>query len=45
LFYHPLTDVDGSAFDNITLDAGAYDFIEDELKNFKGVIPSFFGTP
>ena len=45
LFYHSLGDIDGSAFDNIILDAGAYDFIEDELKNFKGVVPSFFGTP
>jgi len=43
-FYHPLTDIDSSSFDNITLDAGAYDFIEDELKNRKGPIPSFFGT-
>ena len=30
-FYHPLTPVDQSAFDNITLDTGAYDFINNSL--------------
>jgi hypothetical protein len=29
--YHPLTPMDSSAFDGINLDAGAYDFIEDNL--------------
>jgi hypothetical protein len=43
-FYHPLSDIDSSSFDNIVLDAGAYEFIEDELKNFKGVVPGFFGA-
>jgi len=30
-FYHPLTPSDSSAFDGITLDAGAYDFIDGML--------------
>jgi hypothetical protein len=41
-FYHPLTPTDSSAFDNITLDAGAYEFIENLLQ-LRGSAPGYFG--
>ncbi|MBL7131536.1 MAG: right-handed parallel beta-helix repeat-containing protein [Candidatus Omnitrophica bacterium] len=40
-FYHPLTPVDSSAFDDIILDEGAYEFIEDTLK-FKKSLPLYY---
>ena len=40
--YHPLTETDDSAFDNIKLDAKAYEFIEDHIK-LKKKLPDYFG--
>jgi len=40
--YHPLTPVDQSAFDDIRLDADAYEFIEDNIRK-KGNFSSYFG--
>ncbi len=39
--YHPLTPTDMSAFDGITLDSGAYDFIADSIKLKKNLAPYF----
>ncbi|MFA6217714.1 MAG: filamentous hemagglutinin N-terminal domain-containing protein [Candidatus Omnitrophota bacterium] len=39
--YHPLTPSDYAAFDGINLDAGAYDFIEDNIKLKKSPSPYF----
>ncbi|MFP4473043.1 MAG: filamentous hemagglutinin N-terminal domain-containing protein [Candidatus Omnitrophota bacterium] len=39
--YHPLTPVDQSAFDDIDLDIGAYEFIEDNLKKRRDFAPYF----
>jgi filamentous hemagglutinin family protein len=41
--YHPLTETDFSAFDAINLDAGAYDFIDNNI-NLKGPLSTYFGT-
>ncbi len=30
--YHPITETDASAFDDLTLDVGAYEFIEEQLR-------------
>ncbi len=35
-FYHPLTDVDWSAFDQFVLEEGAYEFIEEEIRRRSG---------
>jgi len=40
--YHPLSSADLSAFDNIRLDAGAYDFIDDNLE-MKKKANQYFG--
>ncbi|MBU4334621.1 MAG: hypothetical protein KKD07_09295, partial [Candidatus Omnitrophica bacterium] len=40
--YHPLTTTDSSAFDDITLDAGAYEFIDGNL-NLKDKMSPYFG--
>jgi hypothetical protein len=42
-FYHPLTPVDQSAFNDIALDEGAYDFIENSLE-LKKLPPSYYGV-
>ncbi|MDD5427631.1 MAG: hypothetical protein PHI58_00120, partial [Candidatus Omnitrophica bacterium] len=42
-FYHPLTPVDQAAFDNINLDIGAYEFIDNFLE-FKKRPASFYGA-
>jgi filamentous hemagglutinin family protein len=44
-FYHPLTPMDYSAFDNIKLDINAYDFIDGNL-NFKdpGNLSNYYGS-
>ena len=42
-FYHPYGDIDSSAFNNIVLDASAYNFVNNELENFQGPVPRFFG--
>jgi hypothetical protein len=42
-FYHPYGDIDSSAFNNITLDASAYNFVNNELEDFQGPVPRFFG--
>ncbi len=39
--YHPLTPADYAAFDGINLDAGAYDFIENNIKLKKSPAPYF----
>ncbi|MCX5708005.1 MAG: filamentous hemagglutinin N-terminal domain-containing protein [Candidatus Omnitrophica bacterium] len=39
--YHPLIETDMSAFDGITLDAGAYDFISDSIKSKKQISPYY----
>jgi filamentous hemagglutinin family protein len=39
--YHPLIETDMSAFDGITLDAGAYDFISDNIRNKKKIDPYY----
>lgn len=39
--YHPLTPTDTSAFDQIALDVGAYDFISDSIKLKKSLSPYF----
>ncbi|RKY42550.1 MAG: hypothetical protein DRP80_06655, partial [Candidatus Omnitrophota bacterium] len=41
--YHPITETDSSAFDEITLDAGAYEFIQDNI-NLKKSLAPYFGT-
>jgi len=41
-FYHPLTPIDQSAFNGITLDEGAYDFIEHSLK-LKTLPSAYYG--
>ena len=41
-FYHPLTPTDLSAFDDIKLDAGAYEFIENSL-SLKTHVSSYYG--
>jgi len=41
-FYHPLTPVDQSAFDGISLDQGAYDFIDNNLQ--VNNLPGYFGS-
>ena len=40
--YHPLTETDSSAFNDIALDPDAYEFIDDNLK-FQDSLSSFFG--
>ncbi|MDD5441286.1 MAG: hypothetical protein PHZ27_03665, partial [Candidatus Omnitrophica bacterium] len=40
--YHPLTETDSSAFDDISLDVNAYQFIEDNIK-LKKDLNSFYG--
>ena len=42
-FYHPLTPINTSAFDDIILDVDDYEFIEDSLKSKKGM-PSYYLT-
>jgi hypothetical protein len=42
-FYHPLTPIDGSAFDGIALDEGAYDFIQNSLE-LKKLPPAYYGA-
>ncbi|MFC1658855.1 hypothetical protein ACFL1D_05685, partial [Candidatus Omnitrophota bacterium] len=39
--YHPLTPTDSSAFDEIALDVGAYDFIAGNIKLKKALAPYF----
>jgi len=39
--YHPLTPADYSAFDDIKLDVGAYEFIDDKIKMKKPAAPYF----
>jgi filamentous hemagglutinin family protein len=41
LSYHPLVPTDMSAFDDIVLDAGAYDFISDNIKSKKKMAPYY----
>ena len=40
-FYHPVVAIDSSAFDDIILDEGAYEFIEGTLK-FKKSLPLYY---
>jgi len=40
--YHPLTPTDSSAFEDIVLDVGAYEFIENNI-NLKKTLPFYFG--
>ncbi|MCF7908632.1 MAG: DUF2341 domain-containing protein [Candidatus Omnitrophica bacterium] len=40
--YHPLTVTDESGFDGISLDSGAYEFIEQNI-NLKGTLAPYFG--
>ncbi len=39
--YHPLTPVDQSAFDEIRLDVEAYEFIDNNIENKKGLNPYY----
>jgi len=41
--YHPLTETDESAFDNIALDVGAYEFIDGNLNLKKSMSPYLMG--
>ncbi len=41
--YHPLTETDESAFDEISLDIGAYEFIEQNI-NLKKSLSPYFGS-
>ncbi|MFA7677429.1 MAG: hypothetical protein WCY34_04600, partial [Candidatus Omnitrophota bacterium] len=42
--YHPITETDSSAFDDITLDAGAYEFIDNNMGiNLKKNLAPYFG--
>ncbi|MDD4909945.1 MAG: filamentous hemagglutinin N-terminal domain-containing protein [Candidatus Omnitrophica bacterium] len=43
-FYHPIIDIDNSAFSNLIMDSDAYEFIEDSLK-LKKSLPIYFGAP
>ena len=42
-FYHPLTPVDQTAFNDINLDVGAYEFIENSI-DLKKRLPAYYGT-
>ncbi|MFA5101209.1 MAG: hypothetical protein WC547_10030, partial [Candidatus Omnitrophota bacterium] len=39
--YHPLTPTNMAAFDDMTLDIGAYDFISDNIKPKKPLSPYY----
>lgn len=43
-FYHPIVNIDNSAFSNLIMDIDAYEFIEDSLK-LKKSLPIYFSAP